>query len=81
MPSKDTGILELIQYKKSDKEPFFIYTDLEYIIKQTDVCKNNPENSFTTKLCNQVFQCLQYLRSIENKNEVYRAKDCIKKFC
>ena len=33
MPSKDTGILELIQYKKSDKEPFFIYTDLECIIK------------------------------------------------
>ena len=61
MPSEDTGILELIQYNKSDKEPFFVYTDLECIIKQTDGCKNNPENSFTTKLYNQVFQCLQYL--------------------
>ena len=33
MPSEDTGILELIRYKQSDKEPFFVYTDLECIIK------------------------------------------------
>ena len=28
MPSKDTKILELNQYQKSDKAPFIIYADL-----------------------------------------------------
>ena len=31
MPSEDTKILESHQYQKSDKAPFFIYADLEYL--------------------------------------------------
>ena len=50
MPSEDTKILELNQYQKSDKEPFIIYADLEYLIEKTDGCKNNPESSNTTKV-------------------------------
>ena len=50
MPSEDTKILELNQYQKSDKGPFIIYADLEYLIEKTDGCKNNPESSYTTKV-------------------------------
>ena len=50
MPSEDTKILEFNQYQKSDKAPFIIYADLEYLIEKTDRCKNNPQNSFTTKV-------------------------------
>ena len=64
MRSEDTKILEFSQYKKSDKAPFIIYTDLECIIGKIDGCKNNPENTFTTKatkyIFHPVFQCLQY---------------------
>ena len=36
--------LRFNQYSKSDKAPFVIYADLEFLIEKTDVCKNNPEN-------------------------------------
>ena len=50
MPSEDTKILEFNQYQKSGKVPFFIYADLQYIIKKIDGCTNNPENSRATKV-------------------------------
>ena len=31
MPSGDTILLEFNQYQKSDKAPFNIYADLEYV--------------------------------------------------
>ena len=49
MSSEDTKILEFNQYQKSDKAPFIIYADLECIIEKIDGCKNNSENSSTTK--------------------------------
>ena len=50
MPSDDAKISEFNQYQKSDKAPFIIYADLECIAEKTDGCKNNSENSSTTKL-------------------------------
>ena len=50
MPSEDTKILEFNQYQKSDKAPFVIYADLVCLIEKIDGCKNNLENSFTTKV-------------------------------
>ena len=50
MPPEHTKIVEFDQYKKSDKAPFIIYADLEWIIEKIDGCKNNPENSSTTKV-------------------------------
>ena len=44
MPCEDTKILEFSQYQKSDKAPFIIYADLEYLIEKIDACKDNPEN-------------------------------------
>ena len=50
MHSEDTKIIEFNQYEKSDKAPFIIYADLECLIEKIDGCKNNPDNSFTTKV-------------------------------
>ena len=54
MPSKDTKILEFNKYQKSDKAPFIIYAGLECLTEKTDGCKNNPENSFTTKVSEHI---------------------------
>ena len=48
--SEDTKILEFIQYQKSDRATFNIYADHECLTKKIDGCKNNPENSSTTKV-------------------------------
>ena len=86
MPSEDTEISELNQYQKSDKAPFIIYKDLECIIKNTDVCKNNPDNSYTTKVSKHILSgflmsTLLSFKSIKNKHDVCRSKDYMKKFC
>ena len=86
MPSEDTKILEFNQYQKSNKAPFIIYADLECIIGKTDGCKDNPENSSTSKVSEHILSgfsmsTISSFRSIENKHDVYRSKDCMKKFC
>ena len=50
MPSEDTKIFEFNQYQKCDQAPFIIYADFECLIEKIDRCKNNPQNSFTTKV-------------------------------
>ena len=54
MSSEGTKILELNQHQKFDKALFIIYADLEYLIEKIDECKNNPENSFTTKVSEHI---------------------------
>ena len=73
------------QYQKSYKTWFSMYSDLEYIIEKTDRCKNNPENSSKIKINENVpigfwMSTISLSRSIENKHDVYRGKDCTKKF-
>ena len=85
MPFEDTKILKFNQYQKSDKAPFIIYADLECIIEKIDGSKNNPENSSTTKVSKHVpsgfsVSTISSFRSIENMHDVYRGKDCMKKF-
>ena len=43
MSSEENKILEFNQYQKSDKAPFIIYADLEFIIEKIEGCKNNPK--------------------------------------
>ena len=50
MPSEDTRILEFNLCQKSDEASFVIYADLHFMIEKIVGCKNNPENSFTTKV-------------------------------
>ena len=42
MPS-EKKILEFNQYMKSDKMQYFIYSDVEYLIREINRCENNPE--------------------------------------
>ena len=81
-----TKILQFNQYQKSDKAPFIIYADLECIIEKIDGCKNNPENSFTVQVSEHIpsgfsMSTISSLRCIENKHDLYRSKDCIKRYC
>ena len=82
MPSEDTKILELNQYRISDKALFIIYVGLESLIVKTDACKNNPEKSFMKKVSEHIPSgfSMSTFKSIENKHDVYKGKDCIKKF-
>ena len=86
MPHDDTKILEFNHYQKSDKALFIIYADLECIIEKIDGCKDNPENSSTTKVSEHIpsgfsMSSISLFRSIENKHDVYRGKNYMKKFC
>ena len=79
MPSEDTKILKHNWYKKSDKTPFIIYADLEYVIEKIDWSKNNPENSSKTKVSKHTpsgfsMFAISSFRSIENKHDVYEVK-------
>ena len=85
MLSKDNEILELNQYQKYHKALFVICTDLECVIEKIDRCKNNPENSSTTRVSKHIpsgfsMSTILLFRSIENKHDVYRGNDFLKKF-
>ena len=86
MSSEDTEILEFDKNQKFYKAPFTIYADLECIIEKNDGCKDNPENSSTIKVSKHILSGISMFiissyRSIENKHDVYRGKDCMKKLC
>ena len=54
------------------------------MIEKTDECKNNLENSSTTKVNENILSCFSMstifsFRSIESMHDVYRDKDCMKK--
>ena len=86
MPSENLKVLELNQYQKSDKAPFIIYGNLECIIEKINRFINKPENSSTTKVSKYIpsgfsMSIILSFKSTENKHDVYRSKDCQKKFC
>ena len=86
MPSEDTKILAFNQYQKSNKAPLIIYANLEPTIEKIDGCKNNPENLSTTKVSKHIssgfsMSTISSFRSMQNKHDVYRGKDCMKMFC
>ena len=85
MLSEDTKVLEFNQYQISDKAPFILYGNLECFPEKIDGRKNNPENSFTTKVGEHIpssisMSTISSFKSIENNYDVYRDKDCIKIF-
>ena len=85
MPFEDTKILEIHQYKKSDKASFIIYANVECIVEKTDRYKNNPQNWFTAKVSERIpsafsMSTISSLRNTENNHDVYRGKDCMKSF-
>ena len=54
MPFENTKILKFNKYQIYDKAPCIIYADLECIIEKIEGCKNNLENSSTTKLSKHI---------------------------
>ena len=86
MTSEGTKILESNQYQNSNKAPFVIYADLGCLIEKIDGCKNNPDNLFTSIVSKHVpsgfiMSTISLFKKIENKHEVYRGKNYIKKLC
>ena len=86
IPLEDTKILEFNQNQKFDKTPFIFYANLECLIGKIYRCKNNLESVSTTKLIEHVpsgfsMSTILSLKRIENNHNVYRVKDCMKKFC
>ena len=86
MSSESSKTLEFNQYKKSNRATFIIYANLQSLIKKTDGCKNNPENSSTRKVGERIsldfsMPTILSFKSIENKHDVYKGKDCMKQFC
>ena len=56
------------------------------MIEKTDGCKSNPQNSSTTKVGQHIPSGLSMsiilpFKYIENKHDVSKGKDCMKKFC
>ena len=48
MPDVDNNILESKPGKKSLKNAFIIYADLECSLLKMNICNNNPNKSYTT---------------------------------
>ena len=86
MPSEEAKILEFNQCPKSDKAPFIFTVDFEGLIEKIDGYKDNLENSSTTKAVKHIpsgfsMSTISSFKKIENQHDVYRGKDCMKKFC
>ena len=62
---------------------YIIYADIESLIRKIDGCANNPENSSTTKV-GENMQCRYSMSAIwgssdhkEDKHTLYRGKNCM----
>ena len=80
MQSKRNNILEYNQYMKSNKLLYFIYADMESLIKKTDGCANNPKNFLTTKIGEHIssrysMPTIWAFDHVESKHTLYRRKD------
>ena len=53
------------------------------MIKKIDECRNNPENSFRTKVGEHIpsVSTISPFKNIENKHDLYRCRDCMKNVC
>ena len=80
MPTKDNKTLKYNHGEKSLKAPFTIYADLECLLIKEQSCQNNPNESYTERKAKHEPSGYSF-DSKENKNNVYKGKDCIKNFC
>ena len=70
------------QYQISDKVPFIIFADLKCLIEKIDGCKNNSEIKVSEHILSGFsMSTISSFKTIEYKHDVYRGKDCMKKFC
>ena len=86
MPPEGTKILQSNQYQISDKALYITYGELECLIEKIDECKSNLGNSSAAKVGENILSgflisATSPLKIKENKHDVYRNKDCMKRFC
>ena len=86
IPCEDTKIEEFNQYRKSFIALSFIYADLESLIKRIEGLKNHFEKSSKRKVDKDIpsghsMSTIWTFDGIQNKQDVYRGEDCMKKFC
>ena len=86
MPTEDNKILKYNRGETSLKAPFTIYADLECLLIKEQSCQNNPKESYTERKAKHEpsgysLSFISSFNSKENKNSVYRGRDCIEKFC
>ena len=79
VPSEKDNISKFNQCMKSDKMPYIIYADIEFLIRKIDGCANNLEKSSTTKVvehipCGNSTSTIWGLDHVENKHTLYRGK-------
>ena len=79
-------ILQSKPGKKSLKNAFIIYVDLECLLLKTNTCNNNLNMSYTTAKALHKPSGYSLLTSCsfdksENKQTCYRGRDCMKRFC
>ena len=72
MPSEKGRIVEFNKHMKSDELPYIVYDNIESLIKKTDGCANNQENSLSTKTsehisCEYSMSAIWTFDHIENK--------------
>ena len=83
MPTKNNNIIKYNQGEKSIKLPFFIYADLECLLKKMSTCINNPNESSTTEINKHIPPGYSIFTSCsfdqtKYKLNYYRGKDCMK---
>ena len=65
--------------------PFVIYADLESLLQKINICRNNPEKSYTEKKAvhrpsgDSLLTCCSFDKS-EKEIKYYRGEDCMKIF-
>ena len=72
--------------EKSLRAPFIICADLESLLKKTQYCRNNPENSYTEKIAKHkpsryAWCSICSFDDTKNKCYFHRRMNCIKQFC
>ena len=70
----------------SEKMPYAIYADIEYLVKKIDSCENNPQISSSSKTgkhipCGYLVSTIWGSDHIENKHSLYHGKACMKELC
>ena len=86
MPDVDNNILQSKPGKKSLKNAFIIYADVECLLLKMNTCNNNLNMSYTTAKTLHKASGYSLLTSCsfdksENKQTYYRGRDCMKRFC
>ena len=86
MPTKNKNKLKYNHGEKSLKAPSTIYADLECLLIKKNSCQNNPNESYTERKAKHEpsgypLSLIDSFDLRENKHNVYRGKDCIKRFC